>query len=46
LFPKIKSVLKGRISGYLRHPKECDSNEKYSTRGVPKMFPRAAASLG
>jgi hypothetical protein len=48
LFPKIKSVLKGRrsqdIEGNQR--KKCDGTESYSTTGFPEVFPTVATSLG
>jgi hypothetical protein len=36
-----------KISGYGRHtpPPKKDSNESYTTTGVPKMFPTVAALL-
>jgi len=35
------------ILGYGRHPKQYDNGtERYSTRGIPKLFPTVAASLG
>jgi hypothetical protein len=38
LFPKMKSALKGR--------RFCDdSTERYSTAGIPKMFPTVASGI-
>jgi len=43
-----KEYQKGtKISGYWRHPKNCDDGtESYFLTGVPKMFPTSASSLG
>jgi hypothetical protein len=45
---KNKVCLKGMIIlGYWRYPNKCDDGtESYSRRGVPKMYPTVATSLG
>jgi hypothetical protein len=36
-----------KISGYRSHPQKCENGtESYFITGVPKIFPKVAASLG
>jgi len=47
MYIKINSVLKGRRFQDIKHMKKRDEvTEIYSTKGVSKMFPTVAASLG